>query len=382
MERGRRNRAGDHLTEVLSPKDLNRALLARQMLLERVDVSPTEAIERLAGLQAQEPAPIFAGLWTRVDGFDADAFRGLILDNKVVRGTAMRGTIHLLTAGDFRMVRPAIQAALDRTTASTGRRAEDLDLDLLIRKATELLRQEPRSMKELVPLLAEDFPEADGQELRHALRIKLPMVLVPDRDDPRGWKGNAPFADAYAWLGGKPAKGMSKPELVRRYLAAFGPATPADFGTWSGLPGVRKIFEPMRADLVTFEDERGRELFDLPDAPRPGGRIGAPARFIPAFDNLTLSHDERDRIISPENLKLVFTKNGRIPPMFLWDGFVAGIWKNESKGSDCLLTLTPFRPLPPEAKAAIKEEGLRLLSFLEPGASRPKVKFGARLSRS
>jgi len=351
------------------------------MLLERAEVSPPEAIERLAGLQAQEPGPPFAGLWTRIAGFDAGGFRELILDRRVVRGTAMRGTLHLLTARDFRRIRPAVQDALDRTTASTGGRAEEIDLDLLVRKATELLREKPRSMKDLVPLLADDLPEADGQELRHALRVKLPMILVPDETDPRGWRGNAPFAEAGDWLEGKPGRAMSKPELVRRYLAAFGPATPADFGTWSGLPGVRKIFEPMRPDLVTFEDENGRELFDLPEAPRPGGRVAAPARFIPAFDNLTLSHDERDRIISPEDLKLVFSPNGRIPPMFLWDGFVAGVWKNESKGKDGLLTLSPFRTLPAEARMSLKEEGRLLLEFLEPDTARPKVKIGARLSR-
>ncbi|HTU16346.1 MAG TPA: winged helix DNA-binding domain-containing protein [Solirubrobacterales bacterium] len=351
------------------------------MLLERSEISPTEAIERLAGLQAQEPSPVFTGLWTRLADFDPAGFRRSALDRTVVRGTAMRGTLHLLTARDFPRIRPAVQDALDRTSASTGGRAEDLDLDLLISRASELLTETPRSMKDLIPLLAPDFPGADGQELRHALRVKLPMVLVPDAGDPRGWKGNAPFAVASDWIGGKPGKPLSKPDLARRYLAAFGPATPHDFGVWSGLPGVRGIFDRLRPDLITFEDERGRELFDLPEAPRPGSHVTAPARFIPAFDNLTLSHDERDRIISPEDLKLVFSPNGRIPPMFLWDGFVAGVWRNESRGKEGLLELRPFRALPPEAKDELKREGRRLLEFLEPAATRGKVRFGAKLSR-
>lgn len=351
------------------------------MLLERSPVSTTAAIEALAGLQGQEPAPVFTGLWTRLEGFDAAELRELVLKREVVRGTAMRGTIHLLTARDFPRIRAAVQASLDRTAAATGKRAEEIDLDLLAKKARSLLRAEPRTMKELVPILAPDFPEADPAEIRHALRVRLPMVLVPDEGDPRVWKGNAPFADAADWLERKGGRPLPRTELVRRYLAAFGPACPADFGVWSGLADVRKTFERLRPELEVFEDESGRELFDLAEAPRPDGRVAAPVRFVPAFDNLTLSHRFRDRIIAAEDLKLVFSPNGRIPPMFLLDGFVAGTWKNVSERTQAKLELRPFRALTIQAKTELRTEGERLLEFLEPGAKNAKVRIGAKLSR-
>ena len=160
-----------------------------------------------------------------------------------------------------------------------------------------------------------------------------------------------------------------------RYLSAFGPATPGDAQTWSGLAALAPVFDELRPQLRTFADERGRELFDLPDAPRPAADTRAPARLVPAFDNLVLGHADRSRIITDEHRAKVCTPNLRVLPTFLVDGFVAGLWRIERARKTATLSLTPFGKLRKKARLELTEEAQGLLRFAEPDAESFDVTF-------
>jgi hypothetical protein len=164
--------------------------------------------------------------------------------------------------------------------------------------------------------------------------------------------------------------------MVRRYLAAFGPATPGDAQTWSGMPGMREVFERMHRELVTFRDERKRQLFDLPEAPRPDEDTPAPVRFLPEYDNVVLSHDDRSRIIATEHRSKLILKNLVVLGGFTVDGFVAGAWKVEvKKKKEAVLTLSPFAALAKKAKAEVEAEAERLVEFLEPDSPKHSVRL-------
>ena len=178
------------------------------------------------------------------------------------------------------------------------------------------------------------------------------------------------------WLSATISTAATSPEtLVRRYLAAFGPAAPSDAQAWSGLQGLREVFESLRSSLVTFRDERKRELFDLPDAPRPPEDAEAPVRFIPDFDNLVLSHDDRSRIVADAHRGRVTLKNLQVRATFLVDGMVAGTWKSERKRKAAVLVMEPFGAVTKRTRAALEEEGDVLLSFLEQDATERIVKW-------
>jgi hypothetical protein len=156
--------------------------------------------------------------------------------------------------------------------------------------------------------------------------------------------------------------------LIRRYLAAFGPATPADAQTWSGLQGLRPVFEAMRPSLVTFRSGDHKELFDLPEAPRPAEDIDAPVRFLPEFDSLVMAHAARNRLVDDEHRPRLVTRNLQVPATILVDGRIAGTWRIERKGNTATLAIEPFKTLKRPARTALTEEGLALLRFLEPEA--------------
>ncbi|QFG21994.1 winged helix DNA-binding domain-containing protein [Actinomadura sp. WMMB 499] len=366
---------------VLGRRDLNRALLARQMLLRREPVSALEAIERLVGMQAQAPNPPYIGLWSRVEGFDFGAVSRLLTERRALRIVLMRGTLHLVSARDARVLRPLTQGILDRYLAGpAGRDLDGADLRAVADAARALLEAEPRSDRELRVLLAERWPEHDPARLVWAVRQMLPLVQVP----PRGlWgkAGTARHTTLDAWLGpgegpGEgPAAEPSIDELVLRYLRAFGPASAQDVQQWSGLQGLREVLERLAPELVRFRDERGRALYDLPEAPRPGPDEPAPVRFVPEFDNLTLAHADRARIVSEEHRKRIFTVNGIIRATFLVDGFVHGMWKAEKRRGEATLRIDPFLPVPAPVRAALEEEGLRLLAAVHPDARAHAVEF-------
>jgi winged helix DNA-binding protein len=330
------------------------------MLLEREPAGAAEAVARLAGMQAQEPKPPFAGLWSRVEGFDAGDLRAALHSGKVVRAILMRGTLHLIEAAGYGPLRGALQPALEDIPRLLGSRAEGLVVEDVLPVARELLAEQPRTFNETRALLSERFPDVNERALGFVVRMNLPLTMVPT-DDRWGFARDSKFALAREEPGDAAL-------LVRRYLGAYGPATVADAQTWSGLKGLKPVFESIRDELDVLEDDRGRELFDLPGAPRPGAEAPAPPRFLPEFDSLVLAYADRTRLITDEQRGEVVTKNLRVRATFLLDGMVAGTWKPERKRKLATLTMTPFDRLPKKAEKALAEEGERLLRFLEPDA--------------
>jgi len=351
-------------------RGLNRALLARQLLLERAKLGPVEAIERLAGMQAQVPRPPFVGLWTRLAGFERPALAKALRDKQVVRATFVRGTLHLVSRGDYVALRAAIQPMLSAgMQAILKARASSIDLAKLGAFARTQL---PATFDALRPALVKKFPRSDERALGYAVRMTLPLVQVPT-EDAWAFPGNAAFADAEGWIGAP--LGAPSPELlVKRYLAAFGPATVKDAERWSALKGLAPVFEQLRGELVTFRDGK-RELFDLRDAPRPDEGTPAPVRFVPEYDNLVLGHDDRKRIVADEHRAQLVTKNLMVKATFLVDGFVAGTWTIERTGKQATLVLSPFGKLTKAARGELEAEGEALVRFVEPDAQ-AAVKLG------
>jgi hypothetical protein len=354
---------------LLTRRALNRATLARQLLLEREETSALRAIEQLVGLQAQLARPPYIGLWSRVEGFQSEELTRLVLSRKAVRATLMRCTLHLMSARDYVQLRPALQPVLTRAMGSVlGERLGDVKLDQVLAAARTYLEQEPRTFNELRPLLMKLDPKGDERAMGFAVRTQLPLVQVPT-DTKWGYPGTADFTVAESWLG-EPLGTDGRPHtLVLRFLEAFGPASVGDAQTWSGLAGLREVLEELRPRLRVFRDERGRELFDLPKAPRPAEETQAPVRFLPDYDNLLLAHDDRTRVIADEHRRLITpSKNLRVLPSFLVDGFVAGTWEIERKKAVATLVLHPFSALPKKVREELAEEGEKLTRFVESDA--------------
>jgi hypothetical protein len=355
--------------EQLTRRRLNRATLARQMLLRRDRCSTVEAVERLCGLQAQEPRPPFPGLWTRLDEFRREDLHQALHDRTVVRGTLMRGTLHLMSAADYVAHRMTLQPMLTRSLALLGARASGLQAEEVLAVARALLSERPRTFGELRVALVETFPGINDRALGFTVRMSLPLVMMPT-EDRWGFPADSRFGLAENWLGTPVADEANLEALALRYLAAFGPATAADMQQWSGLQKIKPVLESLRPRLAEFHDERGRTLFDLPDAPRPIEETPAPPRFLPEFDNLVLSHADRTRVLADEHRHFVLgAKNGRIPATFLVDGWVAGTWRVERKKQVATLAITPFCALAKSTAAALTEEGDALLRFVEGDAT-------------
>ncbi len=290
---------------VLDDRALNRATLARQLLLDRAKLPVVDAVAHLCGLQAQEPQEPFVGMWSRLAAFDPAALSGSLTSRNVVRTHLMRRTVHLVAAEDALAWRSRHDAMLRQRVLGVYRdELRDVDLDGLAADAEELMADgEPRTAAEIVRELAGRWPGPGPRALGEMVVAALvPMAQAP----PRGlWrtKGGVRNVALSSWLGrpvDPPAPDGADPvgrELVRRYLAAHGPAATADLRAWSGLAGLPAAVAAVRDELVRFRDERGRELLDLPDAPRPDPDTPAPVRFLPAFDNAILGYQERGRII-------------------------------------------------------------------------------------
>jgi hypothetical protein len=361
---------------VLSRRALNRALLARQHLLARSNAKPIDIIEQLAGMQAQVPRPPFVGIWTRVQKFEREDLIALYASKKVVRATAMRGTIHLLSTKDFLHFRPRLTPMLAKGAETIVRKRVGMaNVEPFYKAGREFFSKNAAPFETFRDLAAQKFPKSDTRGVAYTVRMGLPLVMVPS-DDRWAFSTNADFTLADAWLK-KPvplvAEGFD--EMVLRYLAAFGPATPGDAQAWSGLKDLKPVFEKLRPKLVTFRNERKRELFDLPKAPRPDEDTPAPVRFLPEYDNISLSHDDRTRIIADEHRGRLIQKNLVVFGGFTVDGFIAGTWRIETKRKEASLTLTPFGKIPKGAVDEITAEGERLLVFSEPDVSKRIVQF-------
>jgi hypothetical protein len=358
---------------VLTPRALNRALLARQMLLERSRRSAIEAIEHLVGMQAQVPTDPYFGLFARLADFEPNDLADLIATRKAVRMAVLRGTLHLMSARDARAIRPLVQPVLSRTLTATpfGKNTQGVDLEALIAAGRAAVEQKPQTLAELRKILGPLFPGFPADALSYAFHYTAPLVQVP----PRGlWERSGPprVTTAESWLG-KPLAKPSAPKIVLRYLAAFGPASVRDAQAWSGLTKLGAVFEKLRPELVTFRDDDGRELFDLPHAPRPDPDTPAPPRFLPVYENAVLGFVYRNRILRggprtppPEN---AWVKT------YLLDGFVAGFWKIAEPKAMATLEIAPFGTLTKRDKAALSAEGERLLAFAAGHASKHEILF-------
>lgn len=365
--------------DTLTVRALNRATLARQHLLARTDAPVLDVVEHLVGLQAQAPLPPYFGLWSRVEGFTPDDLAGLLLDRRVVRIALMRGTVHLVSARDCLPLRAAVQPVLERQLRGATAYRPGLvgvDLDAVAVAAREIVDDEPRTPKQLGVELAKRWPNWDADAMAFAARALLPLVQVP----PRGvWgrSGQPTLTTAQAWLHSDSAAAYRPDELVRRYLAAFGPASVADAQTWCGLTGLREVVNGMRPRLRTFRDEDGRELFDLPEGPLPDPETPAPVRLVAEFDNLLLSHADRGRVISDEHRARLFAgANGVFPGTVLVDGVVSGTWRYTRKGRAATVTLTPYQRWRKRDAAAVEREAGRLLAFAAPDAAETDVRHG------
>ncbi|WP_035795032.1 winged helix DNA-binding domain-containing protein [Kitasatospora mediocidica] len=355
----------------LGARALNRALLARQHLLERTDATPEAMVGHLVGLQSQAVDPPYFGLWSRLREVRPEQVGDLIEQRTAVRLGLQRGTIHLVTAEDALTLRPLFQPVLDRALRGTfGKRLAGMDLDALAERGRRLVEERPRTFQQLGELLGAAHPDRDPAALAQAVRARLALVQVP----PRGlWRAGGPAAHTTAehWLGrpcAAPADGLDR--LVLRYLAAFGPATAADVQKWSGLTRLSAVLTRLRPQLAEFRDEHGRTLYDLPDAPRPPADTPAPVRLVAPFDNLLLSHADRTRVLPQEYQPRVMTRNGIVLGSLLLDGLVAGTWELLPEGGVPRVRLHPFVPLPRAARAEALAEAQRLLDFaLPPGRS-------------
>ncbi len=339
---------------VLSLRELNRALLARQLLLARRKLAVPAAIERLCALQAQYSLSPYIALWSRITDFRREQLTRALEQKRVVKSQLFRITLHMSSARDYPLYAafwlPAARESTPRVTA-----ARLAELSKLVQAAAT---KAPITHKDLEELASEGMGG-----FRWRTRTLAPLVHLPPAGTWRFW-GSPRLRAMQSWLGVElPPREDGAEHFVRRYLAAFGPATREDLLRFAGVrvgdlrPGLDRL------DLCTFRDERGRVLLDLPGAPLPDGERPAPARFLPKWDSSILAYapPERTRIL-PEGFRTtVIRKNGDVLPTVLVDGFIAATWEVDRKGG---LQINPLRRLSKAEREEIDEEGERLLEFV------------------
>ena len=343
---------------VLSTRELNRALLARQLLLARSPLPLTRALEQVAGLQTQYAPSAYVALWSRLRDFPREALTRALEQRQAVQATLMRSTIHVVSTGDYPLFAGAIRQGRRAWWRRTLRRqVEGVDMEAVADLLRKHLAGGPRRQAELTALLA---AEGLPQQVWSGAGLWLDLVRVP----PAGtWERRR--ADLYGladdWL---PAAAVTEAEglghLVRRYLGGFGPASPHDVASWAGLPvtTIRPVLEPL--GLRRFRDEQGGELLDLPRAPLPDPETPVPARFLPTWDATLLVHARRTQLLPERYRSRIFhTKNPHSVPTFLVDGAVAGTWRYE-RGR---VRLDPFEPLPRPVRRELGDEAERLAAF-------------------
>ena len=355
--------------EHLSNRQLNRATLARQMLLERVAMTPYDAVRDLVGLQAQTPQSWYLSLWSRLADFDPVATGRLIEERRLVRIPVMRSTIHLVTEDDALVLRSFTQPSIDRGLRGVwGRRLEGVDLAAIADEVLALVGEAPRTPTDLLAHLNARWPGVDRLTMANAVRALVPLVQVP----PRGvWRrsGAVKLAALSSWVGRKVPTRADPEPIIRRYLGAFGPASVMDAQAWSGVTRLAEVFERLRPTLVTFSDDAGRELFDLPDAPRPDPDTHAPVRFLADFDNVLLSHADRSRFIGEVERKLFTYVDGPYPGVVMLDGLAIGQWHLRRDADAATAIVRLVRSLSADEEEAVRGEADAMLRFSVPGAS-------------
>jgi hypothetical protein len=339
---------------VLSLRELNRALLARQLLLERRKLSVQAAVERICAIQAQWPQSPYIALWTRLIGFRKEQLTRALVEKRVVKSQLFRITLHITSARDYPYYAAAwLPAARDTTPGVTTKKLDELSA--LVQNAA---MNGPVTQAEVEELAVEGM-----RGFRWRTRTLAPLLHLP----PSGtWShyGRVQLRAMQAYLGVElPAREDGAEHLVQRYIAAFGPATQQDLLRFAGVRvgDVRAGLD--RLDLRTFRDDRGRVLLDLPRAPLPDGDTPAPVRFLPKWDSSLLGYapPERTRIQPEKYRPTVIRKNGDVIPTVLVDGFVAAGWNVDRKGK---LEISPLRRLTKAERAEIDAEGERLVEFL------------------
>ena len=369
------------MPDVVTQRQLNRTTLERQFLLERTGRDPVDVVHHLVGLQAQEPPDPYLAMWSRLEAFDPHGFGARLTDRTFVRIVVMRGTIHLVTGDDCRFLRPLVQPVLDRELRIHQEYKADLaamDLEPVLAFARPLLAETPLPGSKLRAAIAERFPDLNAGAAAYACRNHLALVQVP----PRGVWGqtlqvtNTP---AEAWLGRPLRSDATVDELVLRYLAAFGPASPADATAWSGLTGMRAVFDRLGPQLRRYRNEAGKVLFDLADAELADPGIPAPVRFLPEYDNVLLSHRDRTRFF-PEAASTAFDDARFFKGTALHDGLVVATWwiERDQPHTASVLHVTPTVSLDRAARRDVESEAERMLAFREPGIDRRTVEGSAR----
>lgn len=356
---------------VLDRRTLNRTLLARQRLLERVDARPIDLVEHLVGMQAQVPLDPYVGLWSRLRQFEPAELGRELLERRVVRMTLLRATLHLVSSRDALRLRPPLQPMLERAFASSpfARALSGVDLEPVVARGVELVEETPLTIAQLRTQLAREWPDHDANALAYAVRYLVPLVQVT----PRGVWGaamQATLTTLSSWVGSEP-HGGSAAELVLRYLRAFGPASSADVRTWSWLPDVRSIVARLRPRLRIYRDEAGRDLYDVADGVFADPAAAAPVRFLPQYDNVFLAHADRGRIMDSVVWGSAFTHHGT----FFVDGFLAGAWKLQQQKRDASLAVELRTRVRQAERKQVEEEAERLLAFLTPEASTRRLRL-------
>jgi hypothetical protein len=339
---------------VLTLRELNRTTLLRQLLLRRERTPVTRAVEKVAGLQAQwAPAP-YVALWSRLEGFERSSLERALLGGRIVKALLMRATLHLVAARDYPHFDSAVREA---RTLARARGVQPPAADV-VERALALTRERPHTRSELMRALGYDPRSTDSNELREYNWV-VALARLEQGPEAALWafRGSPLLRPAEHEL---PPREDAVTHLVRRYLAAFGPATRADASQWSGVP-IRDLapgFEALR--LRSFRDEEDRELLDLPRAPLAPADAPAPPRLLPRWEEVLLAHKDRRRVLSEDLRKTVIAKNGDVQQTFMVDGFVAGTWRHE----DERVLLNPFEPLPRGARRELEDEAARLAAWL------------------
>ncbi|MGZ8695348.1 MAG: winged helix DNA-binding domain-containing protein [Gaiellaceae bacterium] len=363
--------------EPLSLRALNRATLARQLLLGREQLDVATAVARLGALQAQRPRAPYVALAARLEGFEREQLTAALHDRTVVRATLMRETLHLVTASDY--PHDAVAMATYFRTLRRNHLPDGVDMERVVELAGHAAEAlvEPLEATALRPILAELEREMADDRVWRRVRTNAPILHVPG-EEPHAFGQRNRFVAAAAWLGtleAEEADGVKR--LVRRYLAAFGPATRADVAAFTGLAvaTLAPALEALEPELERLSDDRGRDLYDLRDAPRPPEDAPAPLRLLGEWDNVLLAHADRTRMFDDATRARVIRKNGDVLPTILLDGVVAGKWWWRRRKDLATLEATPFVKLSRDTKAELEREAAIVLAVLEPAASRIEVEY-------